>query len=188
MDRERLVYLFIQHKTDAFAKQTKVLHVAPEPRLSEILRDQPTIKYLTADLHSGEVMVKMDITTIQFPDEQFDAIICNHVLEHVADDRKAMAELYRVLRPGGWAILQVPIALALDCTYEDFSITAPAAREAAFGQHDHVRIYASDYKDRLKAAGFKVKVFRWTSSVDEFGGSQNRFGLDPNEALYLVTK
>lgn len=188
LDRERLVYLSLLRFTDAFTHHTRVLHVAPERQLSEILKNQGTIDYLTADLHSTQVMVKMDIATIQVPDGHFDGIICNHVLEHVVDDRRAMAELYRVLKPTGWAILQVPISLALDRTYEDFSITTPAAREIAFGQHDHVRIYARDYTDRLEDAGFKVNVFRWTTSVHDFGGPGNRFGLNEREAVYLATK
>ena len=188
LDRERLVYLSVLHVTNAFKTETRVLHVAPERQLSAILKNQRTIEYLTADLHSTQVMVKMDIAAIQFPDGHFDGIICNHVLEHVVDDRRAMAELYRVLRPNGWAILQVPISVVLDRTYEDFSITTPAAREAAFGQHDHVRVYARDYRDRLENVGFKVTVFHWTTSVHDFGGPENRFGLNEREAVYLATK
>jgi SAM-dependent methyltransferase len=188
LDRERLVYLSLLRVTNAFAQQTRLLHVAPERQLSGILKNQATIDYLTADLHSTQVMVKMDISTIPFPDGHFDGIICNHVLEHVRDDRTAMTELYRVLRPTGWAILQVPISLALDRTYEDFSITTPAGREAAFGQHDHVRIYARDYQDRLEDVGFKVNVFHWTARVHDFGGRRNRFGLNEREAVYLATK
>jgi predicted SAM-dependent methyltransferase len=188
LDRERLVYLTLLRVTDAFEKHTRVLHVAPELQLSEILKKQGTVDYVTADLHSTQVMVKMDISTIQFPDEVFDGIVCNHVLEHIVDDGRAMAELYRVLRPKGWAILQVPISLALDHTYEDFSITTPRAREAAFGQHDHVRIYARDYKDRLEHVGFKVNVIRWTARVHDFGGPRNRFGLNEKESVYLATK
>lgn len=188
LDRERLVYLSLPRITDVFEKHTRLLHVAPERQLSAKLKNQRTIDYLTADLHSTTVMMNMDISTIQFPNDHFDGILCNHVLEHVVDDREAMAELYRVLRPNGWAILQVPISMALDRTYEDFSITTPAAREAAFGQHDHVRVYARDYKDRLENVGFKVTVFHWTTRVHDFGGSENRFGLNEREAVYLATK
>jgi len=188
LDRERLVYLSLLRVTDVFQKHTRVLHVAPEFQLSEVLKKQPTIDYLTADLRSPQAMVKMDISAIQFPDEHFDGIVCNHVLEHILDDSRAMAELHRVLRPQGWAILQVPISLTLDHTYEDFSITTPVEREAAFGQHDHVRIYARDYQERLEHVGFKVNVFRWTTRVHDFGGPENRFGLNEDEAVYLATK
>jgi ubiquinone/menaquinone biosynthesis C-methylase UbiE len=104
-------------------------------------------------------MVKMDITDIQYPDESFDTVICNHVLEHVSDDRKAMREFYRILKKDGWAVLLVPIA-DIDKTYEDFSITTEAGRLKAFGQGDHVRKYGRDYIDRLKSVGFNVTVFK----------------------------
>jgi len=108
------------------------------------------------------VMEKMDITDIQHPNGNFDIIYCSHVLEHVPDDRKAMSEFYRVLRPSGWAVLNVPITA--DTTYEDPSITDPDERERLFGQHDHVRRYGPDYKDRLEDAGFHVSVY----SAEEF--------------------
>ncbi len=133
-------------------------------------------------------MVRMDITDIQFPENSFDAIICNHVLEHVIDDYKAMTELHRVLKPGGWAILQVPISLSLDKTYEDFSITTARGREEAFGQDDHVRIYAKDYASRLEQAGFKVNVFNWDAVAGSFGGSSNKYGLNEDEQIYSVVK
>jgi predicted SAM-dependent methyltransferase len=182
------LYLFLLHKTDVFTRPIKVLHVAPEARLSKILSERNTIDYLTADLQSQHVMVKMDITAIQFPDDCFDAIICNHVLEHVVQDRAAMAELYRTLAPGGWAILQVPMSLKLERTYEDSSKTTTGARETAFGQHDHVRIYARDYTDRLEQAGFRIHVFYWTKDAQNFGGRKNRYGLNEQEGVYFATK
>lgn len=184
VDRERLLYLYLLHKTDIFEKQKKVLHVAPEARVADILRAKVNIGYLTADISSRNVMVKMDITDIRFPNDSFDVIICNHVLEHIIDDGKAMSELYRTLKPGGWAILQVPLSLTLKNTYEDSSITTETAREQAFGQNDHVRIYAEDYKDRLMQAGFKVNVFKWVTE----GGRRNVFGLNKEECVYFVSK
>ncbi len=134
-------------------------------------------------------MVKMDITKIQYPDHHFDAILCNHVLEHVDDDKRAMSELFRVLKPGGWAILQVPIALALQETYEDCSITSPTAREVAFGQSDHVRLYGNDYTDKLQATGFIVNIFDWwTNESKLFGGKANQFGLIENESLCFAAR
>jgi ubiquinone/menaquinone biosynthesis C-methylase UbiE len=120
-----------------------------EAAVENILRAKVNVDYLTADVAAKKVMVAMDITNIRFPDNSFDVIICNHVLEHVIDDGKAMSELYRILNPGGWAILQVPISLTLKNTHEDFSITTITGREQAFGQEDHVRIYAEDYQARL---------------------------------------
>jgi SAM-dependent methyltransferase len=188
IDRERLLYLFLLRKTDIFERRLRVLHVAPEAGVSAILSCTQTVDYVTADLQSEQVMVRMDITDIQFPDDHFDAIICNHVLEHVVDDRRAMSELFRTLRPGGWAILQVPISMASDRTYEDPLITTPDQREMHFGQGDHVRIYGADYKDRLEQAGFEVELFKWTSDRDAFGGSANTFGLNDRESVYFARK
>jgi len=186
-NRCRLLYLYLYYKTNLFNQNIKLLHVAPEYKLMSILFKQNNIDYLTADLYAENVMVKMDITNIQYPNNSFDAIICNHVLEHVIDDHKAMSELYRVLRPGGWAVLQVPISLLLKETYEDFSIISPLERERAFGQNDHVRIYAKDYKKRLEEIGFKVKVFKWIED-NTFGGLENKYGLSETESVYFVTK
>lgn len=188
LDRERLVYLYLLHKTDLFQKPMRLLHVAPEKNLAHILHGQRSLDYLTADLDPKRAMVEMDITAIRLSDASFDAVICNHVLEHVVDDRKAVSELYRILRPGGWAILQAPISLALKNTYEDFSLTTREARREAFGQGNHVRIYAQDYKQRLEQAGFEVRVFDWTMEVEKFGGAKNRFGLHPQERLYFAVR
>jgi predicted SAM-dependent methyltransferase len=188
MDRERLIYLYLLLKTDIFEKPKKLLHVAPEKKLKDKLQSEVNIDYLTADISTKNVIIKMDITDIKFPDDSFDAIICNHVLEHIIDDSKAISELYRALKPGGWAILQVPVSLTLKETYEDTSITNSRGREEAFGQKDHVRIYAEDYQDRLEQAGFRVNVFKWVADVDNFGGQRNVFGLDAEEKVYFVRK
>jgi SAM-dependent methyltransferase len=190
-DRERLLYLFLRSRTDIFEpreSRIRVLHVAPESQLTCHLAAEPGLDYLTADLNPDGVMVKMDVTRIQFPDADFDVIICNHVLEHVLDDRVAMSELYRVLAPGGWAVLQVPISLTLDRTYEDSSVTSADGRQLHFGQADHVRIYARDYRDRLERVGFTVKEFSWIAAPEEFGTSENRFGLNERETIYLGEK
>ena len=188
VDRERLLYLYLLTKTNVFTEQVKLLHVAPEHVLSATLKRHSNIDYLTADLNSNAVMVKMDITDINYPDNSFDVVICNHVLEHVTEDIKAMQELHRILRPGGWGILQVPMSLSLEKTYEDFSITDPSEREEVFGQSDHVRIYAKDYLDRLEESGFQINLFKWWENDKEFGGSNNRFSLLQNESIIYVTK
>ena len=188
LDRERLLYLYLLLKTDIFQKPKKLLHVAPEKRLSEIIGRQPTIEYVTADLQSKEVKVEMDITDIPFPDCFFDAVLCCHVLEHIIDDRKALNEIYRILSPGGWGVLQVPLSLLLNSTYEDSSVQTREGREKAFGQADHVRIYAKDYENRLQQVGFKVDVFKWINEDKYFGGHRNRFGLNENEFVYFVKK
>jgi len=188
-DRERLVYLYLENKSGAlFArnKRFKLLHVAPEKNLRKTLIAKPNIDYLSADLNSPSSMVKMDITDIKYDDNTFDVVICNHVLEHIPDDQKAMAELYRVLKPGGWAILQVPISLSLNQTYEDPLVTSPEERERIFGQSDHVRIYAKDYRDRLEEVGFFVEVY---SFAKEFGDSAIRkYGLSKDENIYICSK
>ena len=132
-----------------------VLHVAPEEVFEKLLRHQLGDDYLTADLLNPRAMVKMDITDIRYPDESFDVIYCSHVLEHVPDDRKAMHEFFRVLKPSGWAVLLVPIIG--ERTFEDSSITDPIQRSKLFGQEDHVRNYGRDYVDRLRGAGFYVE-------------------------------
>ncbi len=157
LERHRLVWLYFQRMTDLFdggAKQ--VLHVAPEPAFVPGLKERLGAGYLTADLDDARAMERMDITDIRHPDGSFDVIYCSHVLEHVPDDRKAMREFYRVLRPGGWAVLLVPITA--ETTVEDPSITDPAERLRLFGQEDHVRRYGPDYRERLEAAGFKVTI------------------------------
>jgi ubiquinone/menaquinone biosynthesis C-methylase UbiE/glycosyltransferase involved in cell wall biosynthesis len=186
MDRERLVYLYLRNKSGLFDKNLKVLHVAPEKNLQRVLMAQPNIDYISADIDSPLAMLKMDITDIKYKDSSFDVVICNHVLEHIQDDRKAMAELYRVLKPGCWAILQVPISLSLGKTYEDPMITKPEERERVFGQSDHVRIYAKDYKDRLEKIGFSVEVY---SFAKEFGDSAvSKYALLKDENIYICSK
>lgn len=130
----------------------------------------------------------MDLCNIRYPDNSFDAIICCHVLEHIVDERKAISELYRILKPRGWAILQVPIALSIESTYEDYSLTSPSERTRAFGHAGHVRIYGRDYKDRLEQIGFSVDVFEWCNEKDSFGGQENKFGLIENECVLLASK
>lgn len=156
LERHRLVWLFMERRTDLFAPPRKrMLHVAPELCMVSRLRRARHVDWLTADLKMTHAMVRMDVTQIQFPDDSFDVIYCSHVLEHVPDDTRAMREFARVLRPGGWAILQVPITAV--ATFEDPAVTDPAERERLFGQWDHVRRYGPDYADRLAAAGFQVE-------------------------------
>jgi SAM-dependent methyltransferase len=158
-ERHRSIWLYLTRKTDLFDGVPKrFLHVAPEPELARRIRKARSLTYVSADLASAHAAIRMDLTRIPFADDRFDAIYCSHVLEHIPDDRKAMAELRRILRPTGWAILQVPIMGRT--TREDPSITSPDERERAFGQHDHVRSYGADYRDRLENAGFAVKVDR----------------------------
>jgi ubiquinone/menaquinone biosynthesis C-methylase UbiE len=187
-DRERLVYLYIKNRTDLLRAggDQRVLHVAPEVRIRPRLRAALGAGYVAGDLNPTDGLVRVDVTALEFPDATFDGVICNHVLEHVPDDLGAMRELRRVLKPGGWAMLQVPLAMGLERTYEDPSVTDPAERERVFGQNDHVRLYGRDYADRLRGAGFEVEVFDWTSAGEDFGGAGNRFGLIERERLHVA--
>ena len=187
LERDRLAISFLRARTALFEGQSKdFLHVAPEPAFATIFSNAAGDGYLSADLLAEHVMEKMDITDIRHPDESFDAIYCSHVLEHVPDDRKAMREFYRVLRPSGWAILNVPITA--DETFEDPSVTDPKERERLFGQDDHVRRYGPDYKDRLEEAGFHVTVY---TPQDAFSGEEiERQGMANGAAgeIYYCTK
>ena len=129
-------------------------------------------------------MVRMDISDIQYPDNTFDVIYCSHVLEHVPDDKKALREFWRVLKIDGWAILQVPITS--DVTFEDPTVTSPEERERLFGQHDHVRRYGPDYRDRLVDVGFSLTVDGFVRQLDE--RTINRYGLMRSEDVYFCRK
>jgi SAM-dependent methyltransferase len=187
-DRERLAYLYLKNRPYLLSAGTKLLHIAPEYNLSSWLRSKAELDYISADLARNDVDLNMDLTNIPFPNSTFNAIICNHVLEHIPNDRAAMAEVFRVLKPDGWAILQVPISLSLPATYEDFSITDPIGREGAFGQNDHVRIYAMDYVDRLKQAGLAVDLFYWRRNDGNYGGKNNKFGLIDREIVFFASR
>jgi SAM-dependent methyltransferase len=157
LERHRFVWIYLSRRTDLFdGRPKRVLHVAPERCFEDRLSRRLGTGYVTADLLDPRAMEQMDITDIHHPDASFDVIYCSHVLEHVPDDRRAMSELHRVLKPDGWALLLVPVTV--DRTVEDPTITDPAERERLFGQHDHVRRYGLDYVDRLREAGFEVKV------------------------------
>jgi len=186
-DRERMIYLFFKSdRPDVFSRKMRVLHVAPEKNLASVLKASPNISYVSSDLSSPEAMVKMDITAIPEPDQSYDMVICNHVLEHIPDDSLAMRELYRVLKPGGFAILQVPISYALESTFEDPSVTTEADRYRQFGQKDHVRIYGRDYTRRLERAGFKVNEMPYAASLP--AADADRYALLKEEKLYVCSK
>ncbi|MEZ5146482.1 MAG: class I SAM-dependent methyltransferase [Bacteroidales bacterium] len=186
-DRIRLLYHFLQNKTTIFSNPNKLLHIAPEPSLEHLFINHKNIDYLTADLNPDEVMMQMDITRISFPENTFDAIMCNHVLEHIPDDQLAMSELFRVLEPGGWAILQVPFSKILDKTFENPEVKTPEERERVFGQTDHVRIYGNDYVDRLEKAGFTVNRYQWTEDPCILD-SEKKLNLNPDEPVFFCTK
>lgn len=165
LERHRGLWLYIHEKTNLLKDPLKVLHFAPEHQFQELLKNSPNVDYISADLDMPTAMLQMDITDITFEDNTFDVILCNHVLEHVPDDTKAMSELYRVLKPGGWAILQTPMSSAAE-TVEDLTLT-PEQRIEAFGQDDHVRTYGMDKKDRLESVGFKVELDQYLNELPD---------------------
>ena len=177
MPWHRLAWLFYRRCTGLFDDTpTRMLHVAPEEEFAARLARMPSIDYLPVDLDTRAPMVKerMDVTAIDYPSDSFDVIVCNHVLEHIPDDRRAMREFHRVLRPGGWAALIVP--LQAEPTVEDPSCIDPAERERRFGQFDHVRIYGPDFAERLRDAGFDVSAVRAAALVPD-ADERRRLGL-----------
>jgi SAM-dependent methyltransferase len=181
LERHRLIWLVLNHRTSIASAPTRLLHVAPEPALARPLCCLPTVTCVTGDL-SRPADVRLDLTALPFRSGAFDAILCSHVLEHVPDDGAAMRELRRVLAPAGWAILHVPLNPSLERSFEDASITGPRERERAFGQHDHVRVYGRDYWQRLEEAGFDVEPCALAREIGEAG--RQRYGLR-NEVIGL---
>jgi len=186
LERHRLCWLYLQNETDIFTQPQKLLHFAPEQAFLKRFRKLKHLDYTTTDLNSPIADVKADICNLPFDDNSFNFIICNHVLEHIPDDMKAMKELYRVLAPGGTAILQVPYDRDRNTTFEDDSITDPKERARIFGQYDHVRVYGMDYFEKLKATGFIVEALDYTSSFTE--EQIDRYRLAKGELLPVCKK
>ena len=158
LERHRFLWQFIKKHTTLLDKSPKkLLHFAPEPAFVSKFQKISGLDYITADLYDPKAMLKMDITKIECPDESIDWFYCSHVLEHIEDDAKAISEVHRVLKKKGHAIILVPIMA--EKTFEDPSVTDPVERERLFGQHDHVRLYGPDFKDRLVAGGFEVSDY-----------------------------
>jgi SAM-dependent methyltransferase len=186
-DRQRTMWLYLQRKTNILVDDLRVLHFAPERIFEEWLRPRANLDYVSTDLSRARADVKADITHLPFPDDSFDVILCSHVLEHVPDDRRAMRELFRVLRPSGWALVLVPMDSSRAETFEDRTIVAPADRERHFGQADHVRVYGRDFTARLEEAGFTVRVEDLRRELGE--AEARRYGLRPRKPdLHLCLK
>jgi len=185
-DRHGLLWMFLKNETNIFSDNLKILHFAPENIFQKIFKSMPNIDYIAVDINSSLVDIKADITNISFKSNSFDVILCVHVLEHVLKDQDAMRELFRVLKPGGWAIIQSPVNLKYEKTFEDQTILSPKDRERVFGQIDHVRIYGQDYKERLEKAGFTVKVdgFVRDLGIDII----KKYGLLEDEDIYICIK
>ncbi len=186
LERHRLLWLYLKRETDFFTTTSKVLHFAPEQAFYKRFRELQHLEYTTTDLNSPLADIKADICNLPFGDNEYDIIFCNHVLEHIADDTKAMQELFRVLKPGGMAILQIPQDLDRATTFEDDSITDPQERAKIFGQYDHVRVYGRDYFEKLRSIGFKVDEVNYTQKLSKEEVTQ--FCLAPGEILPVCYK
>lgn len=186
LERHRLFWLYLKNETTFFSAPLRVLHFAPEQAFVQKFKKQKNLTYTTTDLNSPIADVKADICDLPFKDNSFDFIICNHVLEHIPDDTKAMQELYRVLAPSGTAIVQVPYDAKREITFEDNTITDQSERTRIFGQYDHLRVYGMDYFKKLSSIGFDVNALDYTSgiSIDDI----ERYRLCKGELLPVCKK
>lgn len=188
LERHRLLWLYLQRETDFFTAltQKKVLHFAPEQEFYKRFKKQANIDYTTTDLLSPLADVKADICNLPFDDNTYDVIFCNHVLEHIPNDIKAMQELYRVMKPGGIGIFQIPQDLNRAETFTDDQITDPKERAKIFGQYDHVRVYGRDYFDQLRSIGFRVVEEDFTAKLKD--SEVTRFCLAKGEIIPVCFK
>jgi len=186
LERHRLLWLYLERKTDFFTQARKMLHFAPEQAFYKRFKKMKHLEYTTTDLNSPLADVKADICDLPFKDNSYDVIFCNHVLEHIPNDELAMQELYRVLKPGGFAILQIPQDLKRATTFEDDSIRDPKKRAEIFGQYDHVRIYGRDYFTKLEEKGFEVEKICLANELTP--EEIDRYRIDPKEILPVCRK
>jgi SAM-dependent methyltransferase len=187
LERHRLMWLYLKdHSNFLTADKLDVLHIAPEQCFHKRFKAQTNLNYLTGDLFSPLADIHFDLHSIPLEDNRFDVVFCNHVLEHVDDAHQCMSELYRVMKPGGWGIFQVPMDFSRDVTYEDASIVSPEDREKHFWQKDHVRLFGKDYPDWLRKAGFQVEEFIQQSNYSE--NLIDRYRLQKEEVLYIARK
>jgi hypothetical protein len=187
LNRHRLLWLYLHNCTNLFHDRLRVLHFAPEVIIQKRLRACPNLDYTSADLDSPFAMVRMDITQIPYAENTVDIILCSHILEHIPDDHKAMTELYRILKSGGWAIIQVPIIDPERAeTFEAPDVVDPRERYRLFGQADHVRIYGHDFKNRLERSGFTVQQNFYALELGP--ALTQRYGLLEEEDMFYCTK
>lgn len=182
-ERHRLVWLFFKHKTSLFTHPMSMLHAAPENCFIRRLKARPNLQYISIDLQSPLADRKIDLTALDFPSNSFDFFYAGHVLEHIPQDLQAISNIYRVLKPGGKALIMVPISGQF--TQEDPTITTPSQRKERYGQEDHVRIYGDDFIQRLQSVPFQVQSIQYYSSFSKF--SRRYMSLSP-ETIFYCTK
>jgi SAM-dependent methyltransferase len=167
LERQRTLWLYLRDELRIERSDARVLHLAPEAPLARRLRAIRTLRYETADLTPGPMIDRtLDARALPFAADSIDLIICSHVLEHIPEDVHVASEFARVLSPRGAALVQVPVNPTLSETFEDPAIVTPAEREQAYGQADHVRIYAPDVLERLRAGGLNVRRVQYAEQVD----------------------
>ncbi len=188
LERHRLLWLYLTRETDLLQRFPQTLHIAPEVCLMRHLKPHFAAapdRYVTADLESPLADLHFDVQQIPLPDESVEVLICNHLLEHVADDRLALREFHRILRPGGWGILLSPVEQDRATTFEDDTIVDPDERTRIFGQYDHRRIYGRDYVERLREAGFEAEAIGYAALLGPEVCARYALTDDP---IYLVRK
>ena len=186
LERHRLLWLYLKNETVLFEKKIKLLHFAPEQAFYKRFKKLRNIQYDTIDINSPLAKIKADICDLPIKENTYDFILCNHVLEHVLDDNKAMSELYRVLKKGGTGIFQVPIDMKREKTFEDDSITDKLERNKIFGQYDHVRVYGKDYFKKLEDTGFKVQQIDYSKKFSD--KEILKFSIIKGEIIPVCTK
>lgn len=186
LERHRLLWLYLKNETVLFEKKIKLLHFAPEQAFYKRFKKLSNIQYDTIDINSPLAKIKADICDLPIKENTYDFILCNHVLEHVLDDNKAMSELYRVLKKGGIGIFQVPIDMKREKTFQDDSITDKLERNKIFGQYDHVRIYGKDYFNKLEDTGFKVQQVDYSKKFSD--KEILKFSIIKGEIIPVCTK
>ncbi len=186
LERQRLLWLYLTRQLKIKEDKIKLLNIAPDYAIQTKLKKLKNISYLSVDLESPLAIQKMDITSLRFDKRTFDAVLCYHVLEHIEDDKKALSEIFRVLRPGAWAILQSPVDMSREITFEDISVRLPEERKKIFGQEDHVRIYGKDYGSRIEKEGFLVTRDNFIDILS--AEEREKFVLESDEIIYFCKK
>ena len=192
-DRDRLIYYYLTSNSLLSKPNLTLLHIAPEPSLKKYLKGFSNITYTSGDkfekgydgYYYSKDTLSLDLTSLSFSDNSFDVVICNHVLEHIVNEKQALNEIYRVLKPGGWAIIQVPIASELVQTVEN-NADSDEKRILKYGQRDHVRLYGLDYLTRLKNHGFTVKDWSPAKHYDQ--SLINKYAINALEKVFIASK